>query len=145
MRHSNQWPWHFAYAGCNTKTNKHETRWHGRGGADFGVRRPLRYLSHRLDLDESQTRKMATVLNALKTEREQARLDETRTNAALAELMAKGTPTQEEVKEVLEPRVKSTETLNTETARSVISISEFLDEDQRKEFINLLLTGSISL
>ena len=147
MRHSYGWPRHFAYAGknCSDKSTYFTHGYHRGGGTGFGVRRPLRYLAHHLDLDESQTRRMASVLNQMKTEREQAKLDEKRTVSALAALMSERTPTLDEVKGVLEPRVRSTERLNLETAKAVAAISDFLDEDQKDEFINLLLTGSISL
>lgn len=165
MRHISQWPWRYAYAAsfakacttaCNTSdrsgrdrsvqnSNFQESRWHHSGGSGFGVRRPLRYLSHHLDLDESQVRRMATVLNSLKTEREQVELDEKRTVAAMANLLESGTPTLDEVREVLDVRVKSAELLKEETAKSLVSISDFLDDDQRHEFIKLLLTNSVTL
>ena len=88
---------------------------------------------------------MATVLNTLKTEREQAELDEKRTVAALASLLEDGTPTLDEAREVLKARVDSADQLKEETAKALVAISDFLDDDQREEFINLLLTGSVSL
>ena len=109
------------------------------------MRRPLRYLTWKLDLDENQTRRMAAVLNSLKTEREQAALDEQRTTAELAKLMEGETPTLEEVREALGGRVAATEKLVDETAKAVVAIAGFLDEDQREEFIELLLTGTVSL
>jgi len=157
MRHISCWPWRYAYADAysNKLRNKlnrlqskdfHESRWHHQGGArGFGVRRPLRYLTHHLELDESQVRRMATVLNSLKTEREQVELDEKRTVAAMATLLESGTPTLDEVRDVLDVRVKSAEQLKEETAKSVVAISDFLDEDQRQEFIKLLLTNSVTL
>ncbi len=162
MRHSNYcWPWKHAYASQPSgdhyshnffvrKSRREaekpffESRWHQRGGSNFGVRRPLRYLAHRLDLDETQTRRMAAVLNQLKTEREQAELDEKRTVAAMANLLANGTPGLDEVRDALSQRVKSAEHLQDETAKAVVTISDFLDEDQRDQFINLLLTGAVS-
>lgn len=155
MRQSNTyWPRRLAYASqflskkhsnaLDGNHNHYESRWHNRGGSNFGVRRPLRYLAHRLDLDDSQTRRMASVLNQLKTEREQAELDEKRTVAAMANLLADGTPTLEEVRGTLIGRVKSAEQLLEETAKAVVAICDFLDDDQRDEFINLLLTGSVS-
>jgi Spy/CpxP family protein refolding chaperone len=149
MRQSNYcWPWRFAYP-VNHSDKPHyrshyETRWQQRGGRNFGVRRPLRYLAHRLDLDDSQTRKMASILNQLKTEREQAELDEKRTVAGMANLLADGTPTLDEIREVLSGRVRSAEHLQEETAKAVVAISNFLDDDQRDEFTNLLLTGAVS-
>ena len=35
--------------------------------------------------------------------------------------------------------------LNEETAKALVAISDFLDKDQREEFINLLLTGVVTL
>ena len=146
MRYQSCWPWRYAYALDQPKKNYHESRWHNRSGSSgFGVRRPLRYHSYHLELDESQTRRMARVLNQLKTERDQAALDEKRTVASVAVLLENGTPTLDEVREALQGRVASAEQLREETAKAVVAISDFLDQDQREEFINLLLTGSVTL
>lgn len=149
MRHFLCWPGQLAYAGHKSRNSPfaYHTRGHRHGGANFGVRRPLRYLSHHLDLDESQTRRMASVLNQLKTEREQAELDEKRTVTALAGLMdkAKERPTLDEVRGVLAPRLRSAEKLSEETAKAVVTICDFLDDDQRDQFVNLLLSGALSL
>lgn len=154
MRHHYyKWPWRYAMAGyrsagdCSSPRSKgrYESRWHHGSSRSFGVRRPLRYLTWKLDLDENQTRRMAAVLNSLKTEREQAALDEQRTTAELAKLMEGETPTLEEVREALGGRVAATEKLVDETAKAVVAIAGFLDEDQREEFIELLLTGTVSL
>ncbi len=142
--HYSCWPWRAAYAGHVQSSKPYESRWHHRRGADFGVRRPLRYLAHHLDLDESQMRRMAQVLNQLKTERDQAELDEKRTVTALADLLAEGTPTLEDAKRALEARTVSAQRLTEETAQAVVTISSFLDDDQQVQFVNLLLTGAIS-
>ena len=147
MKHAYCWPWRYAYANHHSSKSFHESRWHknsGGGPRNFGVRRPLRYLTWRLDLDESQTRRMARVLNQLKTEHEQAAVDEKRTVAALAKSMESGTPTLDEAREALSGRVQTAEKLREETAKAIVAISDFLDEDQREEFINLILTGSVS-
>ncbi len=85
------------------------------------------------------------MLNQLKTERDQAALDEKRTVASVAVLLESGTPTLDELREALQGRVDSAEQLREETAKAVVAISDFLDQDQREEFINLLLTGSVTL
>lgn len=154
MRHfySYRWLWRLAYAGQSAnpcaidpcKINRYESRWHHRGGGEFGVRRPLRYLSRHLDLDENQTRRMASVLNQLKTEREQATLDEKRCTASLAALLESGTPTLAEAREALTPRVESAEHLKEEVAKAMVAISSFLDDDQRAELVILMQTGSLS-
>src|SRR3569832_138597 len=56
----------------------------GDGGGPFGVRRPLRFLAAKLDLDAQQVAEFARVLNELKTERAQDDVDNRRTVSALA-------------------------------------------------------------
>src|SRR5689334_20871344 len=51
-------------------------------GGGFGVRRPLRFLAHRLELDEAQVAELAAILSDLKTERAQAAVDDRRTVTA---------------------------------------------------------------
>ena len=147
MRHFNHlchsWYLRPAYANrCTDTQPSYETRRHR--GAQFGVRRPLRYLSSQLDLSENQMRRMASALNAIKNEREQSALDEKRTVAAIADLMTDGTPTLEELNAALEPRNKSAEQLHAEIAQAMVQISDMLDEDQREQFASLLSSGAIS-
>src|SRR5260370_12575400 len=61
------------------------------GGGSFGVRRPLRFLAHKLDLDERQMATLARILDQLKTERAQAEVDRRRTVAAFADSLSGGT------------------------------------------------------
>ncbi|HRI09161.1 MAG TPA: hypothetical protein PKW35_15170, partial [Nannocystaceae bacterium] len=44
-------------------------------GAGFGVRRPLRFLAHRLGLSDEQIAALARIVDGLKTERAQASVD----------------------------------------------------------------------
>lgn len=118
---------------------------HHGGSPNFGVRRPLRYLSHQLDLDESQTRKVAAILNRLKTEQEQAALDNKRSTQALAQLMSGDKPLDEELKVALAPRIESAQRLQDELALAIQSFHAALDEDQCERFADLLASGSIVL
>src|SRR4051812_42232162 len=58
------------------------------GGGSFGVRRPLRFLAWKLELDEAQVAELAKILDELKTERAQAAVDARRTVAAFADAIA---------------------------------------------------------
>src|SRR5579872_5104216 len=58
------------------------------GGGSFGVRRPLRFLAYKLDLDEEQVEQLATVLDELKTERAQSAVDDRRATSSLADAVA---------------------------------------------------------
>src|SRR5689334_18505034 len=60
----------------------------GEGGGHFGVRRPLRFLAYKLDLDEKQVAQLATILSELKTERAQSAVDDRRTVAGFADAIA---------------------------------------------------------
>ena len=146
MRHffSQCGPWRAAFAHSGFGESYESRSQRGRG-ANFGVRRPLRYLAHRLDLDDSQVRRLAAVLNALKTEREQAALDERRSVAAIAELVENGVPTLDESRAALEARSTTTERLNEQTAKAVVAIADLLDEDQRKKFSAMLLSDAVRL
>src|SRR5262249_42105483 len=55
------------------------------GAGGFGIRRPLRFLTHKLGLDERQAAALARILDELKTERAQAEVDRRRTVAAFAD------------------------------------------------------------
>src|SRR5262249_54025915 len=57
-------------------------------GGMFGVRRPLRFLAYKLELDEAQVTRLAQILDELKTERAQAAVDDRRTLSAFADAMA---------------------------------------------------------
>src|SRR5438445_309980 len=66
--------------------------WHAsgddEGGTPFGVRRPLRFLAYKLELDEAQVAELARVMSDLKTERAQAAVDNRRSVTALADIIA---------------------------------------------------------
>jgi len=115
------------------------------GGADFGVRRPLRYLSYQLDLDESQRRQIAAALDTLKLEREQMALDEKKMLSELADLVDSDGDDEglntDALKDALSARVRSSEHLQKRTAKALKQIVEVLDPDQRQEFAYLIRTG----
>src|SRR5437867_757260 len=60
----------------------------GYAGGPFGVRRPLRFLAYKLELDERQVGELARILDELKTERAQADVDGRRTITAFADAVA---------------------------------------------------------
>jgi Spy/CpxP family protein refolding chaperone len=120
----------------------------GHRSGNFGVRRPLRYLSYQLDLDESQRRQVAAALDSVKIEREQMALDEKKMVSALADLVHKGGTDEADsklstdvLKDALSPRVRSNEQLQKRIAKALKQIVEVLDPDQRQEFAYLIRTG----
>src|ERR1700712_932302 len=75
---------HGEHPGCGPRHHGHfhgEVRgaWAGPSfdeGGVLGVRRPLRFLAYKLELNEEQVTLLATVLDGLKTERAQAAVDQ---------------------------------------------------------------------
>ena len=57
-------------------------------GGGFGVRRPLRFMAWKLELNEAQVEQLATILDSLKTERAQAAVDQRRSVGAFADALA---------------------------------------------------------
>ena len=119
------------------------------GAGSFGVRRPLRYLSYQLDLDESQRRQIAAALDSVKLEREQAELDEKKMLSELADLVDAGGGESgldtDSLKAALSARVRASEQLQKRTAKALKQIAEVLDPDQRQEFAYLIRTGDFRI
>src|SRR3954471_16456667 len=81
------------------------------GGGAFGVRRPLRFLAYKLELDEKQVGELAKILSDLKTERAQADVDGRRTVSGFADAVAGAAFDETAAKAAAELRVKSAERL----------------------------------
>ena len=138
----------YAYAGASTRSpfNMESRGHHRRGSSSFGVRRPLRYLTYQLDLDDGQMRKVAAILNRLKTEQEQAEVDHRRTVGVLAEFITQDDePLDESLKVALTPRVDSAKRLRDETMRAVRELHALLDAQQRERLAELLDSGTVAL
>ena len=123
-------------------------RFGGGGGDDgggFGVRRPLRFLAHKLDLSEAQVPELARILDELKTERAQAEVDMRRTIAAFADAVEGSTFGEEKSREGGDLRVKSAERLRDAVTTALSRIHKMLEDDQRKRFSYLIRTGVVSL
>lgn len=114
-------------------------------GGGFGVRRPLRFLAHKLDLSEAQTSELARIIDELKTERAQAEVDHRRTVAAFADALEAPTFGADRAKEGGELRVKSAERLRDAVSTALQRIHGVLDDEQRKQFAYLVRTGVVTL
>jgi Spy/CpxP family protein refolding chaperone len=117
----------------------------GFDGGPFGVRRPLRFLAHKLDLSEAQTAELARILEELKTERAQAEVDQRRTITAFADAIENETFGEARAKEGGEQRVKSSERLRDAVVQALSRIHSVLNDDQRKRLAYLIRTGVLAL
>ncbi len=123
----------------------------GRGGGDwddgggFGVRRPLRFLAWKLELEEEQVAKLAIILDELKTERAQAAVDQRRSTAAIADAIGTDTLDEAKLKEAGETRVKSAERLRDAVEKALTAMHSLMDAEQRKRLAYLLRTGALTI
>ena len=114
-------------------------------GGGFGVRRPLRFLAHKLELSEAQVPELARILDELKTERAQAEVDNRRTVTAFADAVEGATFGEARSREGGDLRVKSAERLRDAVTLALSRIHAMLDDDQRKRFSYLIRTGVVAL
>jgi hypothetical protein len=137
-------PWHAAHDG-----HGHGHHGGGGGGDDFGaslgVRRPLRFLAFKLDLEDAQVTELASILSDLKTERAQAAVDQRRTTSALADVVAADSFDEAKAKNAVDERVKSTEHVQVAVARALGRIHALLKPEQRAKLAYLLRTGALSI
>jgi len=115
------------------------------GGGNFGVRRPLRFLAQRLDLDDKQVEELAHVLNELKTERAQAAVDNRRAVAGLADVIAADAFDEAKIGSAAGERVKSAERLRDALVKALGRIHALLKQEQRAKLAYLIRTGALSL
>ena len=115
------------------------------GGGGFGVRRPLRFLAYRLELDEKQVSELARVLGELKTERAQAEVDGRRSTGAFADAVSSGSFDEAKAAEAATLRVKSAERLRDAVVSALRRIHVLLNEEQRGKLAYLIRTGTVTI
>ena len=126
-------------------------RWYGAPGFEsdpgspFGVRRPLRFLAHKLGLRDEQVAQLASILDELKTERAQAAVDQRRRISALAEALEGSTFDEHKATTAGDEQVKSAQRVQTAVEHALRKIHAALDDEQRKKLAYLLRTGVLSL
>ena len=115
----------------------------GGGGGPFGVRRPLRFLAYKLELDEKQVATLARILDELKTERAQAEVDRRRTVSALADVVAGESFDVDKARDGAKLRVSSAEKLQDAVVKALQQIHAALNPDQRARLAYLIRTGTL--
>jgi Spy/CpxP family protein refolding chaperone len=122
---------------------------HGGGGEEdgggFGVRRPLRFLAYKLDLDEKQVTELAKILDELKTERAQASVDDRRSLADFAEALSGEAFDVARATAAGDRRVTSATKLRDAVAKALSQIHSLLKPDQRGKLAYLIRTGVLGL
>ena len=137
------------WAGCGPGSE----HWGGPGyeafeegfGGGFGVRRPLRFLAHKLGLDERQVAQLARILDELKTERAQAEVDRRRTVSAFADALTGEAFDAAKAGEGGDLRVKSAERLRDAVLKALQQIHAVLNPEQRADLAYLIRTGALAI
>jgi Spy/CpxP family protein refolding chaperone len=141
------------HASCGERGGE-QRGWHGApfggGGGDdagggFGVRRPLRFLAFKLELDEAQVGELATILTELKIQRAQADVDHRRTTSALADAVGAESFDGSKAQVAIGERVKSSERVQAAVAQALGRIHAVLRPEQRAKLAYLLRTGALSM
>jgi Spy/CpxP family protein refolding chaperone len=113
-------------------------------GAGLGVRRPLRFLAWKLDLDEPQVEALGRILEQLKLERAQAALDLRRAASALADAFA-GEFGRTQAEAAAEQRAAAGRRVQEAMARALEELHGLLEPEQRRTLAELIRTGAIRL
>ncbi len=158
--HSAFMSWHCAPRAFHTCHRHGFWKGHGPGGPSwggpaeemdedfaggFGVRRPLRFLAHKLGLDDRQVAELARILDELKTERAQAEVDRRRTLAAFADALAGDAFNAAKADEGGQLRVKSAERLREAVLKALGQIHAMLNAEQRLRLAYLIRTGTLAV
>lgn len=125
--------------------HRHHSMYTWSSGPTFGVRRPLRHLAWKLNLNETQLRDIVDVLDRLKTAYNQARLDQDRSTSEIAAVFSEAAFDGDRVSSALAMRTHASDVLNQELLAAVRRIFELLNDDQRQEFAYLLRSGAFVL
>jgi Spy/CpxP family protein refolding chaperone len=136
--------WAYVAAGCGPNVEMSASGDYG-GGASFGVRRPLRFLAWKLELDEKQVAEVAKVLADMKTERAQAEVDARRAAAMLADLAAAAEFDQAKAKEAADLKVRSAERIRDALVKTLARMHTILQPEQRERLAYLIRTGTLQL
>ena len=139
----------YAGAGCGPTPRGHgshgrmETRGHGAFGSG-SVRRPLRFLAWKLELDDEQLAEVAKILAELKTERAQGEVDRAKRLTAFADAISADPFDASRAAEGAALRAASAERMRSATLSALEALHALLEPDQRKTLAYLIRTGAIS-
>jgi len=156
-RHGGCWDFSpaYAWAGGSEGEGERESRgaefWFsiGRGEDDpfgsggLGVRRPLRYLTWKLDLTGDQVAAVARILERLKIERAQAEVELRRSASAIADAIGADTFDAAATSVATDHRAASAKNVQAAVARALGELHSALEPEQRKRLAMLIRTRAI--
>ena len=131
--------WEYGMAG------EEESGSFGFGGGAFGVRRPLRYLAYKLQLEETQIGELARILDEIKTERAQAAVDHRRALSTFADAISGEAFDRAKAEAGAKLRLESADRLRAAVVAALGRLHELLDPAQRARLAYLIRTGTLSI
>jgi len=139
--HAEGWHRGFAYSAAGEE----ESGQFGFGGGAFGVRRPLRFLAYKLELEEAQVAELARILDEIKTERAQAAVDHRRALSAFAEAVSGESFDESRAGAGAKLRVDSADRLRSAVVSALSRLHGLLTPEQRAKLAYLIRTGTLTL
>jgi Spy/CpxP family protein refolding chaperone len=118
---------------------------YGFGGGAFGVRRPLRFLAYKLELEDAQVGELAKILDEIKTERAQAAVDHRRTLSAFADAISSDAFDRAKAEAAAKLRLESADRVRGAVVTALGRLHELLNPDQRKRLAYLIRTGTLTI
>ncbi len=115
------------------------------GGGAFGVRRPLRFLAYKLQLEEAQVAELARILDEIKTERAQAAVDHRRAISAFADAIEGDAFNEEKAKAGAGIRLAAAQRLRDAVVNALGRLHRLLNPEQRARLAYLIRTGNLSI
>ena len=115
------------------------------GGGAFGVRRPLRFLAYKLQLEEAQIGELAKILDEIKTERAQAAVDHRRALSTFADAISGEVFDRAKAEGGAKMRLDSADRLRAAVVTALGRLHELLDPSQRARLAYLIRTGTLSI
>lgn len=109
------------------------------------MRRPLRFLIHKLDLSEKQATQLVRILDELKTERAQSDVDERRATSSFADAIAGETFDDAAAGAAAKRRGESAQRVADAVHKALREIHGLLEPGQRETFAYLTRSGTIEL
>ena len=131
----------FAYSAAGEE----ESGQFGFGGGAFGVRRPLRFLAYKLELEEAQVSELARILDEIKTERAQAAVDHRRSLSAFAEAVSGESFDESRAGAGAKLRVDSADRLRSAVVSALSRLHTLLTPEQRAKLAYLIRTGTLTI
>ena len=111
----------------------------------FGVRRPLRFLAYKLELERPQVEQLVKILDELKTERAQAAVDDRRSLSEFADAVAGETFDAAKAAAGADRRVETARRLKDAVVRAIQQIHAMLNPEQRARLAYLIRSGVLQV